>query len=85
MKKKRKDFKDTELFSLLQEGNVQEFFNELGKMIEFLGEEVKNFNLDDWAVKYSRGKEQQAINTAITGKAEERAKKWICPRIPLWI
>ena len=85
MKKKRKDIKNSELLSLLQEGKVQEFFDELGKIIETFGEDLKNFNLDDWAVRYSRGKEQQAINTAITGKAEEKAKAWICPRIPEWI
>ena len=85
MKKTKKDFKNSELLSLLQEGRVQDFFDELGKIIETFGEEIKNFNLDDWAVKYSRGKEQQAINTAITGKAEEKAKEWICPRIPQWI
>ena len=85
MKKKRQDFKNSELISLLQEGKVQEFFDELGKIIETFGEDLKNFNLDDWAVRYSRGKEQQAINTAITGKAEEKAKEWICPRIPEWI
>ena len=85
MKNKRKDLKDHELFSLLQEGRVQEFFDRLGELIESFGEDVKNFNLDDWAVKYSRGKEQKAINTAITGKIEEEAKKWICPRIPSWV
>ena len=85
MKKKRQDFKNSELISLLQEGKVQEFFDELGKIIETFGEDFCKFNLDDWAVKYSRGKEQQAINTAITGKAEEKAKAWICPRIPEWI
>lgn len=85
MKNKRKDFKNSELFSLLQDGNIQEFFDELGKIIESFGQDIKNFNLDDWAVKYSRGKEQEAINTAITGKAEEKVKEWICPRIPQWI
>ena len=85
MKKQKKDFKNSELFSLLQEGKVQEFFDKLGKIIETFGADLKNFNLDDWAVKYSRGREQQAINTAITGKAEEKAKEWICPRIPEWI
>ena len=29
MRNKRKDFRDSELFSLLQEGRVQEFFDEL--------------------------------------------------------
>lgn len=85
MKKKRKDLKNSELFTLLQEGKIQEFFDELGAIIESFSEDIKNFNLDDWAVKYSRGKEQQAINTAITGKAEEKAKEWICPRIPNWV
>lgn len=85
MKKKRKDFKNSELFAFLQEGKIQEFFDELGAIVESFGEDIKNFNLDDWAVKYSRGKEQQAINTAITGKAEEKAKEWICPRIPDWV
>jgi len=85
MKNKRKNLKNSELVSLLQEGKIQEFFDELGELIESFGEDIRNFNLDNWAVKYSRGKEQQAINTAITGKAEEKAKEWICPRIPQWI
>ncbi len=85
MKKKRKDLRNSELFTLLQEGRVQDFFDELGKVVESFGEDLRTFNLDDWAVKYSRGKQQQAINTAITGKAEEKAKGWICPRIPNWV
>ena len=85
MKKKRKDLRNSELFTLLQEGRVQDFFDELGKVVESFGEDLRTFNLDDWAVKYSRGKQQQAINTAITGKAEEKAKEWICPRIPNWV
>lgn len=85
MKNNKKDLRESELFSLLQEGKVQEFFDELGNIIESFGEDIKNFSLDDLAVKYSRGKEQQAINTALTGKAEEKAKEWICPRIPQWI
>lgn len=85
MGKKKFDLKNSELFTLLQEGKVEEFFDELGKVFESLGEDIRNFNLDDWAVKYSRGEKQRAINTAITGKAEEKAKEWICPRIPQWI
>jgi len=83
--KKKFDLKNSELFTLLQEGKVEEFFDELGNVFESLGEDIRNFNLDDWAVKYSRGEKQRAINTAITGKAEEKAKEWICPRIPQWI
>jgi len=83
--KKKFDLKNSDLFSLLQEGRVDEFFDELGKVFDSFGEDIRNFNLDDWAVKYSRGTKQRAINTAITGKAEEKAKKWICPRIPQWI
>ena len=85
MGKKKFDLKNSDLFSLLQEGRVDEFFDELGKVFDSFGEDIRNFNLDDWAVKYSRGTKQRAINTAITGKAEEKAKKWICPRIPQWI
>lgn len=85
MGKKKFELKNKELFSLLQEGKVEEFFDELGNVFESLGEDIRNFNLDDWAVKYSRGEKQRAINTAITGKAEEKAKEWICPRIPQWI
>ena len=85
MGKKKFDLKNSELFTLLQEGKVEEFFDELGNVFESLGEDIRNFNLDDWAVKYSRGEKQRAINTAITGKAEEKAKEWICPRIPQWI
>ncbi len=35
-------------------------------------------------VEYKRD-EQNAINTGLTAKAEEKAKEWICPRIPTWV
>lgn len=35
-------------------------------------------------IEYKRD-EQNAINNGITAKAEEKAKEWICPRIPDWV
>jgi len=35
-------------------------------------------------VEYKRDS-QDAINTGITAKIEERAKEWICPRLPMWV
>jgi phosphatidylglycerophosphate synthase len=54
--------------------------------------EVFNRNLEDeireqlkkLKIEYKRD-EQDAINTGITAKAEEKAKEWICPRIPSWV
>ena len=35
-------------------------------------------------VEYKRDK-QDAINTGITAKVEEKIKDWVCPRIPSWV
>ena len=42
------------------------------------------FDLENLKVRYKRD-EQEAINTALTAKAEEKAKEYICPRIPEWM
>ncbi|HRX43835.1 CDP-alcohol phosphatidyltransferase family protein [Candidatus Dojkabacteria bacterium] len=48
-----------------------------------LEEEIKD-QIRKLKVEYKRD-EQNAINTGITAKAEEKAKEWICPRIPAWV
>ena len=53
------------------------------KIEEVLGREV-NIDLSSLKIEYKRD-EQNAVNTAITAKAEEKAKEFICPRIPNWI
>ena len=63
-------------------------FNELisnieNKIEEILGKEV-NIDLSNLKIEYKRD-EQNAVNTAITATVEEKAKEFICPRIPEWI
>ena len=48
-----------------------------------LEDEIKD-QIRKLKVEYKRD-EQNAINTGITAKAEEKAKEWICPRIPAWV
>lgn len=72
------------LKELLGENKWNEFVTNFEKRLEeILDTEVK-LDLSNLRVEYKRD-EQQAINTAITAGIEEKAKEWICPRIPSWI
>lgn len=67
-----------------KEGNFQGFVDEIKHWFEDIRTGEIVFDLENLRVVYKRDS-QQAINTAITAKAEERAKEIICPRIPKWI
>jgi phosphatidylglycerophosphate synthase len=67
-----------------KEGNFQGVVDEIKHWFEDIRTGEIVFDLENLRVVYKRDS-QQAINTAITAKAEERAKEIICPRIPKWI
>lgn len=67
-----------------KEGDFQGVVDEIKHWFEDIKTGEAVFDLEDLRVVYKRDS-QQAINTAITAKAEEKAKEIICPRIPKWI
>lgn len=67
-----------------KEGDFQGVVDEIRKWFEDIRTGEIVFDLENLKVVYKRDS-QQAINTAITAKAEEKAKEIICPRIPKWI
>ena len=67
-----------------KEGNFQGVVDEVKYWLEDIRTGEIVFDLENLRVVYKRDS-QKAINTAITAKAEERAKEIICPRIPKWI
>lgn len=67
-----------------KEGNFQGVLEEVKHWFEEIRTGEIVFDLENLRVEYKRDS-QQAINTAVTAKAEERAKEIICPRIPKWI
>jgi phosphatidylglycerophosphate synthase len=78
-KKATENFKT--LREMLDERKWNEFVSNVeGKLEEILGKEVK-MDFSNLKIEYKRD-EQNAINTGITAKAEEKSKEFICPRIP---
>ena len=69
---------------LLRQKDFQGVVEEIKLWIENTRSGEIVFDLENLKVKYKRD-EQEAINTALTAKVEERAKDYICPRIPNWI
>ena len=67
-----------------KEGDFQGVVDEIKRWFEDIRAGEIVFDLENHKVVYKRDS-QQAINTAITAKAEEKAKEIICPRIPSWI
>ncbi|KUK67402.1 MAG: CDP-alcohol phosphatidyltransferase [candidate division WS6 bacterium 36_33] len=74
----------TRINKFFKEGNFQGVVDEIKDWLEEIRTGEIVFDLENSKVVYKRDS-QQAINTAITAKAEERLKEIICPRIPSWI
>jgi len=76
--------KDRDEINIFDAKSIDEFIERLrerfGKTFE---EEIKK-QFDRLKIQYKRD-EQNAINTGLTAHAEEKAKEWICPRIPQWV
>lgn len=69
---------------ILDEERWNDFIVNVEKRLEeILGREVE-IDLTGLRVEYKRD-EQDAVNTAITAGIEEKAKDFICPRIPKWM
>jgi phosphatidylglycerophosphate synthase len=60
------------------------FIENFGKKFNETLEKEIRFQFEKLKVEYKRDS-QDAINTGITAKAEEKAKDFICPRIPKWM
>jgi phosphatidylglycerophosphate synthase len=72
------------LKDVLDEKKWEEFIDNIEDRVEeILGREVE-IDLSSLRIEYKRD-EQDAVNTAITANAEEKAKEYICPRIPEWM
>jgi archaetidylinositol phosphate synthase len=68
----------------LKEGDFQGIVEEIKHWAENIGSGEIIFDLDNLKVNYKRD-EQEAVNTALTAKIEEKSKEYICPRIPKWL
>ncbi|KUK77446.1 MAG: CDP-alcohol phosphatidyltransferase [candidate division WS6 bacterium 34_10] len=82
--KDKKDRTFKRLKDVLDEEKWEEFIDNIEDRVEeILGREVE-IDLSNLRIEYKRD-EQDAVNTAITANAEEKAKEYICPRIPEWM
>jgi archaetidylinositol phosphate synthase len=70
--------------NLLKESKLKEAGDEIKRWMEEKKENGFSFKLGELKVEYKRD-EADTVNTAFTAKAEEKAKEWICPRLPLWV
>ena len=64
--------------------SIDEFIERLREQFGRTFEEEIRKQLDKLKIQYKRD-EQNAVNTGLTAHAEEKAKEWICPRIPQWV
>jgi len=76
-RKKRED-------NIFDAKSIDEFVERLREKFGRTFEEEIKKQLDKLKIQYKRD-EQNAINTGLTAHAEEKAKEWICPRIPQWV
>lgn len=74
----------TKINEHLKDGNFPEIVEEIKLWFEDIRTGEIVFDLENLKVVYKRDS-QQAINTGITAKVEEKLKEIICPRIPRWM
>ena len=83
--KKKKRFNENGFSnSIFDVKTIDEFIERLKVVFNRSLEEEIRKQIDRLRIEYKRD-EQNAINTGITARAEEKAKEWICPRIPDWV
>lgn len=75
---------DAQFRSLFGEAKWKEVLEEVRKWIENRKIGEFSFKWGDLKVEYKRD-QADTINTAFTAKAEEKAKEWVCPKLPLWV
>jgi phosphatidylglycerophosphate synthase len=71
-------------FNIFDVKSVEEFIERMKVILNSSLEGELKEQLRKLRIEYKRD-EQNAINTGITAKIEERSKEWICPRIPKWV
>ena len=76
--------KDRDEVNIFDAKSIEEFIENLREKFGKTFEEEIRKQLDRFKIQYKRD-EQNAINTGLTAHAEEKAKEWICPRIPQWV
>ena len=76
--------KDRDEVNIFDAKSIDEFIERLRERFGRTFEEEIKKQLDRLKIQYKRD-EQNAINTGLTAHAEEKAKEWICPRIPQWV
>ena len=76
--------KDRDEINIFDAKSIDEFIERLRERFGRTFEEEIKKQLDRLKIQYKRD-EQNAINTGLTAHAEEKAKEWICPRIPQWV
>ena len=76
--------KDRDEINIFDAKSIDEFIERLRERFGKTFEEEIRKQLDRFKIQYKRD-EQNAINTGLTAHAEEKAKEWICPRIPQWV
>lgn len=74
----------TKTNELLKEGKFQEIVDEIKHWFNDIRTGEIVFDLENLKVVYKRDA-QEAINTGLTAKTEEKLKEIICPRIPKWM
>ena len=83
-KKKNKDQGMFEGLNIFDRHYIDEFIEKLVDGLNGNFEKEIRERIQRLRVEYKRDS-QDAINTGITAKIEERAKEWICPRLPMWV
>lgn len=76
--------KDDLEFNIFDVKSADELVDKVKRILERTLEKEIKIQLGRLKIEYKRD-EHNAINTGITAKAEEKAKEWICPRIPKWM
>ena len=76
--------KDRDEINIFDAKSIDEFIENLREKFGRTFEEEIKKQFDRLKIQYKRD-EQNAINTGLTAHAEEKAKEWICPRIPQWV
>lgn len=69
---------------MFDESKWEEFVDQIQQRIEEILQREVEIDLSSLRIEYKRDS-QNAVNTAITAEIEEKAKEYICPRIPQWI
>ncbi len=76
--------KDEHEFNIFDVKSVEEFIDRVTMGFNKTLEREIREQISKLKVEYRRD-DQNAINTGITANMEEKAKEWICPRIPMWV